>query len=114
MRKDNLMKKFEVKLHGTNFLFNLDGELKKFGFHTTKFVKAENPKKAERTAVILSYQNPNLRDTVLNEKADRPTINLKEIKEVNFLKFFANKSAVGFKFYPEDDEHIPSETIERI
>jgi len=42
------MKRFEVKLHGKNFLLNLDGELKKFGFYATKFVKAENPQEAEK------------------------------------------------------------------
>ncbi len=98
------MKRFKVKLHGENFLFNLDGELKKFGFYATKFVKAENPQEAEKNAIILIYQNPNLRDTVLNENADRPTINLEEIKEVNFLKFFAKKSTTDFTFYPEDEE----------
>ncbi len=98
------MKRFKVKLHGENFLFNLDGELKKFGFYATKFVKAENPQEAEKNAIILIYQTPNLRDTVLNENADRPTINLEEIKEVNFLKFFAKKSTTDFTFYPEDEE----------
>ena len=98
------MKRFEVKLHGKNFLLNLDGELKKFGFYATKFVKAENPQEAEKMAIILIHQNPNLRDTALNENADRPTINLEEIKEVNLLRFFAKKSTTDFTFYPEDEE----------
>jgi hypothetical protein len=42
------MKRFKVKLHGKNFLLNYDGELKKFGFFATKFVKAENPQEAEK------------------------------------------------------------------
>jgi hypothetical protein len=114
MRKDNLMKKFEVKLHGTNFYFNLDGELKKFGFYATKFVEAENPQEAKKIAVILSYQNPNLKSAVLNQDVFRPSINLEEIKEVNFLKFFTKKSATDFTFYPVDEDHIPTELIERI
>jgi len=113
-RKDNLMKTFEVKLHGENFLLDLDGEPKKFGFYTTKFVKAENPRKAEKIAVILSYLNPNLKGAVLNEDVFRPTINLQEIKEVNFLNFFAKKSAADFTFYPVAEEHLPAEVIEKI
>jgi hypothetical protein len=98
------MKNFKVQLHGKNFLLNLDGEIKKYGFYTTIFVKAENPQKAEKMAVILTHQNPNLRETVLNESADRPKINSEKIKEVNFLNFFANKSTKNFRFYPEDEE----------
>ena len=101
--KENSMKKFKVKLHGKNFLLNLDGELNKFGFYATRFVRAESPQEAEKIAIILTHQNPNLRDTILNEKADRPTISLEEIKEVGFLKFFAKKSTTGFTFYPEDE-----------
>jgi hypothetical protein len=98
------MKRFKVELHGENFLLNFDGELKKYGFYTTKFVKSENPQEAEKNAIILIRQNPNLRDTILNENADRPTINLEEIKEVNCLKFFSKKSTTDFTFYPEDEE----------
>ena len=98
------MKRFKLKLHGENFLLNLDGELKKYGFYATKFVKAENPQEAEKIAIILIRQYPNLRDTVSNESIDRPKINLEEIKEVNFLKFSSKKSTPDFTFYPEDDE----------
>ena len=102
--KENFMKRFKVKLHGKNFFLNLDGEPRKLGFYATRFVKAQNPEEAEKIAVILTHQNPNLRDTVLNENADRPTINLEEIKEVSFLKFFAKKSTTGLTFYSEDEE----------
>jgi hypothetical protein len=98
------MKRFKVKLHGENFLLNFDGELKKVGFYATTFVKAENPQEAEKMAVILIHQHPNLRDTALNENTDRPTINIEKIEEVSSLKFFAKKSTTSFRFYPEDKE----------
>jgi hypothetical protein len=97
------MKKFKVKLHGENFLLNLDGKLKKVGFYATTFVKAENPQEAEKIAIILIHQNTNLRDTISNENTDRPTINLEEIKEINFLNYLAKKSTTGFTFYSEDE-----------
>jgi hypothetical protein len=102
--KEDLMKRFQVKLHGKNFLLDLEGELQKYGFYATTFVKANNPQEAERMAIILIHQNPNLRDTVLNESTDRPIINLEEIQEINFLKFFAKKSTTSFTFYLEDEE----------
>jgi hypothetical protein len=86
------MKRYKVKLHGENFLLNLDGDLKKYGFYATKFLKAESPQEAEKNAIIL------------NKNTDRPTINMEEIEEVNFLKFFAKKSTTDFTFYPEDEE----------
>ena len=97
------MKRFKVKLHGENFLLNLDGEFRKYGFYATEFVRAESPQEAEKIALILIHQNPNLRDSVLNENFDRPKTNLEEIKQVNFLKYFAKKSTTGFTFYPEDE-----------
>ncbi|MDH3724038.1 MAG: hypothetical protein OER74_21270 [Desulfobacteraceae bacterium] len=108
------MKTFEVKLHGKNFLLNFDGEPKNFGFYATKFVKAENLQRAEKIAVILSYQNPNLNGAVLNEDVFRPTITLEEIREVNSLNFFAKKSVSDFTFYPVDEKHISVEVIKKI
>jgi hypothetical protein len=98
------MKRFKVKLHGENILLNIDGEFRKFGFYATNFIKAQNPQEAKKIAAILIYRHPNLKDTVLNESTDRPTINIEEIEEVNPLKFFANKSTTRFTFYPEDAE----------
>ena len=98
------MKRFKIKLHGENFLLNLDGEFNKFGFYAVSFIKAENLKKAKKIATILIYQNPNLRDTVVNENNYRLTFNIEEVEEVNLLKFLAKNSTTSFEFYPEDEE----------
>jgi len=102
--KEDWMKRFKVQLHGENFLLNIDGELKKYGFYATKFVEAENPQAAEKIAVILIHQTQTLRKAVLNESTDQPKINLKEIEEVGFFKFFANKTKTELSFYPEDEK----------
>ena len=101
--KRKIMKRFNIKSHGENFLLNLDGDFKKFGFYATSFIKAENPQEAKKIATILIHQNPNLRDTVLNANGDRPRIHIEEIEEVTFLKSFAKKSTTRFTFYPEDE-----------
>ncbi|MBW2568028.1 MAG: hypothetical protein JRD93_01320 [Deltaproteobacteria bacterium] len=98
------MKRFKVQLHGENFLLNLDGVLKKYGFYATIFIKAKDSREAEKIAIILTHQNPNLKGIALTENADRPKINLKEIKEVGFLKFFIKKSKTDLTFYSEDEE----------
>jgi hypothetical protein len=92
--KRKIMKRFNIKSHGENFLLNLDA---------TSFIKAENPQEAKKIATILIHQNPNLRDTVLNANGDRPRIHIEEIEEVTFLKSFAKKSTTRFTFYPEDE-----------
>lgn len=98
------MKRFKVKLHGENFLLDFDGELKKVGFHATTFLKAENPQDAEKISIILIRQYLNSRNTVLNGNADRPTIHMDEIKEVNLQLFFSKKPIAGFTFYREDED----------
>jgi hypothetical protein len=103
-QKRKFMKRFKVKLHGENILLNIDGEFKKFGFYATNFIKAENPQEAKKIAAILIRRHPNLKDTVLNESTDRPTINIEEIEEVNALKFLTKKSTTSFTFYPEEEE----------
>lgn len=97
------MKKFRVQLHGKNFLFNLDGEPKKFGFHATRFVKAENPKEAGKIAIVLIHQSPQFSNALSHESAGHPEIDVEEAREVGFLKFLIKKSTRGFTFYPEED-----------
>lgn len=97
------MKRFEVQLQGKNYLLNIDGELKKFGFYVTKFVKANNSEEAVKKAKILIHQDAYLKSSVINEGGHRPSINLVKIYEIGFFKFFINKSATGFTFYVEDE-----------
>jgi hypothetical protein len=98
------MKRFEVKLHGKNFLLNLDGEPQKLGFYATRYVKAKNPEEAEKIAIILTHHNPNLRKTLLNKNDDRPKINSEKIKQIGFLKFLSKKSTTDLTFYSEDKD----------
>jgi hypothetical protein len=97
------MKRFRVTLNGKNFLLDLNGEPTKFGFHAVRYVKAETPEEAGKIAIILIHQNRILKESVMYEGVDRPSIDILEIKEVNALKFKFKKSESELKFYSEDD-----------
>ena len=97
------MKHFRVKLNGKNFLLDLNGEPTKFGFHTTRYVKAETREEAGKIAIILTHQNRILKESVMYEGADRPVIDILELKEINALRFAFKKSDTELAFYPEDE-----------
>jgi hypothetical protein len=51
------VKKFQVRLHGRNFLLDLDGNASSHGFFTTRWVEAENAEAAELAAVARSLRS---------------------------------------------------------
>ena len=97
------MKKFMVKLHGEDFLFDLDGEPKRFGFHATRFVMAESPKEAGKIAIVLIHQSPEFAKALSDESAGHPRIDVEEVREVGLLKFLIKKSTRGFDFYSAEE-----------
>lgn len=97
------MKKYEVTLHGKNFMLNINGEHKKFGFHASRFVIAENMEAAEKIAAILIHKNPIIKDAIINEGVDSPKIRVIKTGEINALSYFFKKKENGFEFYPEED-----------
>jgi hypothetical protein len=96
------MRNFRVTLNGKNFLLDLNGEPMKFGFHATRYVKAETPEEASKIAIIRIHQHRILQESVMYEGVDRPIIDVLEIREVNSLKFMLKKSESGLEFYSED------------
>ena len=98
------MQKFKVQLHGQNFLLNFDGEHKKFGFHATRFVMADNQQDAERIAIIQIHQYHAIRDALANEGTDSPVVTATETHPVTFFKSLFHKSTGTFSFYPEENE----------
>ena len=98
------MQKFKIQLHGQNFLLNFDGEHKKFGFHATRYVAAENRQKAERIAIIQIHQYHAIRDALANEGSDSPVVHVTDARPVNFFRSTFLRSADTFNFYPEENE----------
>jgi len=97
------MANFRVKLNGKNFLLDLNGEPTKFGFYATSYIKAASPAEAGKIATILIHQNRILKESVLYEGVDRPSMEILEITPMNPLKFLLKKSKTELKFYSEDD-----------
>lgn len=98
------MKRYKIQLKGENFLLNFTGEPRKFGFHATKYLRAKNPEDAEKMAIIMIRQTPDLRDAVITEQPDRPRIILESLREINPLHFLFKKSSTLLTFHAEDEE----------
>ncbi len=98
------MKKFDVKLHGENFLFSQDGEPGRFGFYARCIVKAKNPQEAEKRAIILTHQNPVLRESLVAEGNAHQAIHLVRVRKSNILKSLLKKEKMRIDFFPEDED----------
>lgn len=98
------MKRYKVQLKGENFLLNFTGEPRKFGFLATRYLQAQNPADAEKMAIILIRQTPELRDTLLTDQSDRPQIQLLELSEISLVHYLWKKSASRLVFHAEDED----------
>jgi len=94
------MNHYRVLLKGQNFLLKVDGEPKRLGFFTTRFVQTNNRDGAELLAVDLIRSDSWLRDSVLNERSDPPMIFAEEIDVVEASEVPEGQS--GFSYFPMD------------
>jgi len=98
------MKKYEVSLEGTNFLFNQDGEHRKFGFQAKVIVLAKDPEEAGKMAALMVRQNPLLKDALVDAGSVRPEISLLQVKKTSPIKLLLKKQSIKIDFHPEDEE----------
>lgn len=101
------MKNYQVLLRGENFLLNLDGDLRCFGFHTTRWIKARDEQEARKIAVILIRQDPHLQATQTNESSAPSRILVEEIREISALRYLMKKSQKAFAFFSDEKEEPP-------
>lgn len=88
---------YRVFLNGQNFLINFDGEIKKVGFYTTRFVEADSMEKAEENAIEVLRNDKFLASAVFNKQNDSPAVFVEKISiEENEIT-----SNSGFSFYIE-------------
>lgn len=95
------MKKYRVMVEGVNFLIEMDSEVRKFGFFTTRFVEAGDKEEAEARA--LDMLRVELKRLVRNEKSDSPMMFVEEIEELEtFGEFIV--PGTGCAWYPDERE----------
>ena len=95
------MKKYRVMVEGVNFLIEMDSEVRKFGFFTTRFVEARDKEEAEARA--LDMLRVELKRLVRNEKSDSPMMFVEEIEELEtFGEFIV--PGTGCAWYPDERE----------
>lgn len=89
-------------LEGKNFILELEGTIRKYGFYTTRFVEAENPEKAELYAVQLIKEDEKIRKNVKNPKSDPPMLFLEKLEEVSSFEG-VKLPGTGYTFFPDDE-----------
>jgi hypothetical protein len=92
-------KKFKVMVEGVNFLIDMDNELGKYGFYTTRVVEAADETEAEALAVEMLRIE--LLKSVRNEASDSPVMFVEEIEELKSFDEF-RKPGGGFVWYPDE------------
>ena len=95
------MKKYRVMVEGVNFLIEMESEVRKFGFFTTRFVEAWDKEEAEAKAIEMLRVE--LKRLVRNEKSDSPMMFVEEIEELEtFGEFIV--PGTGCAWYPDERE----------
>ncbi len=105
---------FRVLIHGQNFIIEVDGETRPFGFYTTRFVLAEDHDKAEEAAVTMLRDLESLREMVQNPEDDRPEMVIEETEELKSFEGI-NELEPSLAWYDpeeEEEENEPEENEE--
>jgi len=97
------MPKFRVKIHGHNFLLELEGVRRRMGFYTQVFTEAEDADEAEVRALDVLRKDSKLRDGMLNGPDDRPSMSVEGIERIHSFAGWA-LPRTGLAFYAEEQE----------
>lgn len=94
---------YRAMVRGENFFMRLKGEIKRYGFYTTRFVEASRREDAEHDALDRIKNDAELRAAVLNPDNIAPELFIEELVEVEADNVPENKGA-GFSFYPGESD----------
>lgn len=78
------MKKFEVCIRGKNFLIRTDNEVRKNNFYAARFIEANDMSSA--LEMVMGSIRSELKEAVLNDKSDPPTMSVEDIYEVYYFQ----------------------------
>jgi hypothetical protein len=93
-----LLHRYSVLIEGENVLMDLQG-VQRFGFFTTRYVKAADVESASQRAVDLAREELLSAGLLLNERGDNPLITVSEIRQIKTFNG-ASVPGKGFTFYP--------------
>jgi hypothetical protein len=85
-------------IRGENFILELDGEAKRLGFYTTRFVEASAASEAEKKAIAQIREDRRLGAQL--EENDLASIHVEESCEVDSDS--VPEAAQGFSFFREE------------
>lgn len=91
------MQKYRVFVEGLNFLLEMGGEIRKFGFFTNRYIEAESSTQAERQT--LGMIRGELDNFILNDDFDPPIMYIDQIVPLPLDGIVIPLK--GFTFYPE-------------
>ncbi len=97
------MAKYRVLLNGQNFLLDVDGEVGRHGFFTTRFVEAQDLDAAVETAIEHLRRERDVDNIGLNGSDDPPRVVAEKIEEIPSFDGVESPSP-GLAFYSEDSE----------
>lgn len=100
------MTRYRVRISGKNLLFNVDGELCRCGFVTSRCLLAESADVAGKAALIKIHQNSLIRDQQVDESGLDPRIAIESVEEIGWLVWQREKRLARFEFFPETDTQV--------
>ncbi len=95
---------YRVMLRGENFVMNLNGEPRQFGFYTRRFVRARSENEAEHDAVALIKNDESLKRSVLNHRDDPPMIYLEEMEKLPWWRMLRRRRGRGYALWESEED----------
>lgn len=89
---------YRVRIRGENLFMQFDGEAKRVGFFTNRFVEGSDFSKIEERAIAEIRDEPKLKNGLLNRVEDPPMIFVQEIVEIDADT--VPEIRPGFAFFP--------------